>query len=346
MIIRPISEEEKELYNQVTQHPLQTWEWGEFRKKTDVKVERVGFFEEGKLQQALQVTFHPVPHFEQYSIGYFPRGFYPTEEQLSALKQLGKKHNALFVKLEPNVARKVEETADFKQLAHFLVDQGCQPGRPLFTKHTFQLDLTQSEEELFKNLKRKTRYNVRLARKKGVQIVEDNSHKGLQIYLDILQETINRQGFYAHQPDYFEKMWDKLKYGEMMHIFHAFYEDTPIVSWIVFQLNDTIYYPYGASRSIHRDVMASNLMMWEIITWGKKQGCQTFDMWGSLGPNPDKNHPWYGFHRFKKGYGGDLMRFLGTYDLVLNQPLYSIFRIIDKIRWKWLRLKTKLSHIF
>ncbi|MEA2056874.1 MAG: peptidoglycan bridge formation glycyltransferase FemA/FemB family protein [Patescibacteria group bacterium] len=346
MIIRPISEEEREVYNQVVNHPLQTWEWGEFRQNTGVKVERIGFFKKSKVDKALQVTFHPVPHFPQYSIGYCPRAFCPNEDQLSALKQLGKKHNALFIKLEPNVVAKVGETADFKQLAHFLIEQGCQPGRPLFTKHTFQLDLTQSEEDLFANLKSKTRYNANLAQRKGVKILEDSSQQGLQTYLDILQETINRQGFYAHNPEYFKKMWEMLGGNDMMHIFHAVYDDTTLASWIIFKLNDTLYYPYGASRSIHRKLMASNLMMWEMIVWGKNQGCKIFDMWGSLGPKPDKKNPWYGFHRFKKGYGGDLMRFIGTYDLVLNYPLYGFFRFADNIRWKWLRFKTKLSHIF
>jgi lipid II:glycine glycyltransferase (peptidoglycan interpeptide bridge formation enzyme) len=351
MLIRPIRQDEQQLYNQAARHPLQTWEWGEFRKKTNIKVERLGFFKQGKLEHVLQATFHPIPHFEQYTIGYYPRGFRPDEDQISALKQIGKKHNALFIKLEPNVAAPVDQTADFKQLAYFLVDNDCQPGRPLFTKHTFHLDLTQSKEQLFANLKSKTRYNVRLARKKGVRVVEDSSRQGLDTYLSILQETIDRQGFYAHNPDYFQKMWQRLYQQverpehSMMHIFHAVYDNTPLASWIMFKQANRIYYPYGASSAKHREVMASNLLMWEMIMWGKDQGCRIFDMWGSLGPEPDKNHPWYGFHRFKKGYGGQLMRFLGTYDLVLNSQLYPIFRLADKIRWKWLRFKTKLDNL-
>ncbi|MBP9819450.1 peptidoglycan bridge formation glycyltransferase FemA/FemB family protein, partial [Candidatus Woesebacteria bacterium] len=102
------------------------------------------------------------------------------------------------------------------------------------------------------------------------------------------------------------------------------------------------YYPYGASRSLHRDVMASNLLMWEMIKFGKAQGCTTFDMWGSLGPEPNEKDPWFGFHRFKKGYGGDLMEFLGTYDLVVDPPLYKIFNIGENLRWKWLKFRLKL----
>ena len=83
--------------------------------------------------------------------------------------------------------------------------------------------------------------------------------------------------------------------------------------------------------------------MWEMIRWGKTQNCQQFDMWGSLGPNPDETNPWFGFHRFKKGYGGQLQEFIGTYDFVLDFPIYKLFRLADDLRWKLLRLKTKFS---
>jgi lipid II:glycine glycyltransferase (peptidoglycan interpeptide bridge formation enzyme) len=89
--------------------------------------------------------------------------------------------------------------------------------------------------------------------------------------------------------------------------------------------------------------MANNLMMWEVIRFGKSQGCTKFDMWGSLGPEPDQKNPWYGFHRFKEGYGGQLMEFVGTYDLVLSPTLYTLFRRADGLRWKVLRLVKKVG---
>ena len=85
--------------------------------------------------------------------------------------------------------------------------------------------------------------------------------------------------------------------------------------------------------------MASNLMMWEAIKFGKRLGLKKFDMWGCLGPNQDKNNPWYGFHRFKEGYGPKLVEFVGSYDLVINKKLYFVYKIADKIRWSLLKLK-------
>jgi lipid II:glycine glycyltransferase (peptidoglycan interpeptide bridge formation enzyme) len=345
MLIRAVKREEQAFYDQVVSHPLQSWSWGEFRQDTGVEIDRLGFYQDGKLDKGLQVTFHPIPLLNK-TAGYLPKSFMPSEDQLSALEELGEQHNALFIKLEPNVSLPVNEPAEesgHRPIRKFLLDHGCQPGRPLFTKYTFELDLTISEDELFANLDSKTRYNTRLAKKKGVEIFENSTQEGLDIYLDILKKTTSRQGFYAHGPDYFQKMWNHLGKSGMMRIFNAVYQDAVLVSWIVFIFNEVLYYPYGASVREHREVMASNLMMWEIIRFGKKQGCKKFDMWGSLGPNPDKKNPWYGFHRFKKGYSGQLMEFIGTYDLVLNQSMYNLFRKADDLRWKFLRAKKKLG---
>jgi lipid II:glycine glycyltransferase (peptidoglycan interpeptide bridge formation enzyme) len=342
MLLRSIREEERAAYDAIVQHPLQSWAWGEFRKQTGVQVERVGFFEEGKLQKAFQVFFHPIPHYSSMTIGYFPRGYMPDEEQLNAVRQIAKRHNAVFVKLEPNVAQKVENVSAHSAIADFLIKNGCTPGRPLFTKYTFQMGLRASEDELFSKLNSKTRYNVNLAFKKGVQIYENTSAEGMEQYVQILEETTQRQGFYAHKPEYFRKMWEHAGNSGMLRIFNAVYENQVLVSWVMFVFNKKLYYPYGASRSAFREVMPSNLMMWEMIKFGKSEGCELFDMWGSLGPMPDEKDAWFGFHRFKKGFGGDLVEFLGTYDLVINPPAYSIYRLVENIRWKFLRFKTKL----
>ena len=81
-------------------------------------------------------------------------------------------------------------------------------------------------------------------------------------------------------------------------------------------------------------------MMWEAIRFGKNQGAKMFDMWGALGPNPNTHDSWYGFHRFKEGYGAKLVEFTGTYDLVLNPPLYPIYNLADKLRWTYLKLRS------
>lgn len=310
-------------------HPLQSPKWGEFREKTGVKVVHA---------DGLQITIHSVPH-TKFTIGYLPKGPMPTKEMLSEIEKVGKNENCIFIQLEPNVEVSEKLKSEIKNLG--LVNSA----HPLFTKYTFILDLTKSEEELLKNMNQKTRYNLRVAEKKGVKISEDNSDKTFEDYLKITRETTTRQKFYAHSEKYHRLMWETLKAQNSdtnqlnAHLLKATYNGETLVTWIVFVLDDTLYYPYGASSSNHREVMASNLMMWEAIKFGKKLGLEKFDMWGSMGPNPNTKDSWFGFHRFKEGYGPKLTELIGSYDFVINKKMYLAYKILNKIRWAILRFK-------
>lgn len=342
MLVRSISSEEKKFYNQVVGHPLQSWEWGEFKKLNGQRLERIGFFDNGKLINAIEVTFHQIPGGQ--TVGYLPKGPMPDEEQIKAIEQIAQKHQAIFVKLEPNVMiPAASQSSAFASIEKFLTTRGAVRGKTLFTPYTFLLDLSGTPDDLFAKLHSKTRYNIRLAVKKGVKIIDDSSEGGLETFLKLLKETTTRQAFYAHNDQYYRDLWKVMKNSGMMKIFHAVYNDTVLVSWIIFIFNGRLYYPYGASSNLHREVMASNLMMWEVIKFGQENGAKSFDMWGALSPDPDPKNPWYGFHRFKEGYGGQLMKNFDTYDLVYNQTTYKIFNLANFVRWGGLKLKKMLS---
>jgi len=334
MIIREIYPNEKQQFNQAVTHPLQSWEWGEFREKTGVQVLRIGLFDKKTLKTGLQLTKHPLPKIN-YFIGYLPKCASFNKEMLGALKKIGEKENCIFIKIEPNLGTGKE----------FFLKNGCVYGRPLFTKYTFQIDLTQSEEILLSRMKQKTRYNIKLAQKHGVKIIEDNSPRAFNEYLKLTFETTKRQKFYAHNKDYHRKMWQVLYPSEIAHLLKATYQKKTLATWIVFVFNKVLYYPYGASSREHKNVMASSLIMWEAIRFGKKLGCHTFDLWGSLGPEPDKKDPWYGFHRFKQGYGPKLVEFIGTFDLIIKPRLYKVYNLVDNLRWKYLKLKSMLPFL-
>ena len=231
---------------------------------------------------------------------------------------------------------------NFDQIKKFLLANGCQPGRPLFTRHTLRIDLTKTEEKILARMKEKTRYNLRLAQKRGVEVVEDNSSEAFETYLKLLRETTQRQGFYAHTSQYHRKMWAALKKAGIARLLLAKYKGKVLAAWILFVFKKTLYYPYGASSREHRQVMPAYAMMWAAIQFGKKTGCETFDLWGSLGPNPNPQDPWFGFHRFKTGFGPDLIEFIGTYDLVVNSQIYPLIRRLEDWRWQWLRFRARL----
>jgi len=349
MIIREINKNDKKEFNKLASHPLQSFEWGEFRKLTGVKVIRKGIFKGKKLVMPIQVTIHPIPKMS-WKIGYFPKGPMPDETQLKVLREIGKENKCLMIKMEPDIGSIIKENHPkihaWEAINDFLIDRGCKKGRPLFTKHTFQLNIKKTEEIILKNMHSKTRYNIRLAERKGVKVVVDNSQASFEWFLKLLfEQTIVRQGFFAHTPDYYKQLWQVLKPAGMAHLLKATYKDKVLAVFMVFLHNKRVYYPYGASTREFKELMAPNLLMWEIIKFGKRQKCEILDMWGALGPKADKDDPWYGFHRFKQGYGGNLIEFLGTYDLVLEPNMYSLYKAADSLRWKALRTKAKLRKL-
>jgi len=308
-------------------HPLQSKKWGEFREKTGIKVITGKDF---------ILTIHPVPK-TKFTIGYLPKGNNISQELINELQIIGKKENCIFIQLEPNV-EKTDIKYNFKDLTP--------AAHPLFTKFNFILDISKSEDELLKNMNQKTRYNIRLAQKKGVEVIKESSDAAFADYLKLTEETTQRQKFYSHTKKYHTIMWETLKSSDKIdknelsaHLFLAKYNGETLAAWILFVLGDTLYYPYGSSSSKHRDVMASNLLMWEAIKFGKSLGLKNFDMWGALGENPDPKDPWFGFHRFKQGYGPRPVEYLGSFDLIINSQMYFFYKIADKIRWTLLKFR-------
>lgn len=357
MTIQPILRDKSELYNSVVSHPLQSFEWGEFRKKTGLSVIRQGIFEDKKLLSGFQLTIHPLPRLP-FTIGYLPKSTQLPKIAFEELSKIGRKYNSIFIQLEPGIIYKkflpqqeqVETYEDVKtQWNKLKKDFPIVPSaHPLFTKNTFALDITQSEKQLLSSFHPKTRYNIRVAQKHEVEIVQDNSDEAFQAYLDLTEETTKRQGFYAHSRTYHELMWETLKSTDTpfqnrlsARLLLAKHRKKIITAWMLFLFHDTLYYPYGASSREYKETMASNLVMWEAIKFGKKHGAKTFDLWGSLGTTPNASDPWYGFHRFKQGYNPMLIEFLGSYDLLVKPMLYQAYKIADKLRWTLLAFKKR-----
>lgn len=321
MDLRIITSGQKKQYNKLVTHVMQSWEWGEFRKPLGIKVLRYGLFENSKLKTAFQLTIHHIP-FTSFNVGYLPKGPEPDKNLAEALKKIGEENNCAFIKIEPNV-----EVTGYSLPAGKaglqVTENFIKSPKPLFTKYNFIIDLTKSEEELLKNMHPKTRYNIKVAEKHGVTVEERMADKAFEIYLKLYFETTRRQGYHGHNENYHKKVWQTLKNGNMARLLIAFYNGEPLTAWLLLNFKDTLYYPYGGSSKSHPEVMANNLVAWEAIKMGKKLGLKKFDMWGA-----DFKH---GFHKFKQGYGGQLVEYIGTYDLVFNWPIYLIFTFIDKL---------------
>lgn len=321
MDLREISVKQKAQYNKLVTHVIQSFEWGEFRKSLGLPLLRFGIYQKGQMTKAFQLTLHKIPFTNQF-VGYLPKGPLPDQELHEALTEIAKKNNCAFIKVEPDI---LATTPIYSVYPTFLPSP-----KPLFTKFNFVLDLNPSEEQLLKNMHPKTRYNIKLAQKKGVVVEQRSDDRAFQIYLKLYFETTKRQNYHGHDINYHTKVWQTLKNAGLARLLIAFYQKTPLTAWMLLNFKETLYYPYGGSSILHREVMSNNLVAWEAIKLGKKLKLKQFDMWGALGPNPNPTDPWLGFHKFKQGYGGKLVEYIGSYDLVFNHTLYYTFTFIDK----------------
>lgn len=339
-----ITSDQKTKYESAATHPLHSWAWGEFQESQGHKIYRIGLFnDQDKIAKAFTVSYHRIPK-TKFSVGTCLRGPSLDQDSLDFVYKISQKENAIFVKLEPDVIAKEYDknnnitdhniNIDFKNLVVSPKDA--------FYPHSYVVDLTKSEEELLAGMHPKTRYNIKVANRYNVEIKELDTQAAFDKYLDLTFDTTARQGFYLHSRKYHQTQWNILKKTGMTHLMQAIYNGQVLSAFMIFKYKDRLFYPYGASLNINREVMAPTLLMWEVIKLGKKLGCTSFDMWGSLGPNAREGQNGYGFHRFKQGYGGTLVEFVGTYDLVINSNLYKLYNIVDKIRWKILRLKASV----
>jgi len=341
MIVREVLDKEKDEYNKHVSHVIQSWEWGEFRKTAGLDLVRFGHYEGNKMVSAYQLTFHQVPLLKQ-TVGYLPKGPMPDSHMIKALGDYAKTKGAAFIKIEPNVIVNRHAEVGDDSLLIKAEDEMKKLGlvksaKSLFTKYNFLIDLKRSQDQILSSFHQKTRYNIGIAQKKGVQVYVSQEDVDFEIYLKLYFETTKRQGYFGHTQAYHKKVWEILKKADMARLLIAKYQNKPLVAWMVLNFGNTLYYPYGGSSQEHREVMASNLVCFEAIALGKRMGLNYFDMWGALGPNASSSDPWFGFHRFKAGYGPMHVEYIGTYDLILKNTLYNTLNVADRVRWTFLR---------
>ncbi|MCR4329835.1 MAG: peptidoglycan bridge formation glycyltransferase FemA/FemB family protein [Candidatus Roizmanbacteria bacterium] len=325
-------------------HPLQSWEWGEVRKKVGIHVVRFITKDEDK-RRFFTVTIHPIGFGK--TIAYLARSEWPTNTELKYMVSVLQSQNAIALKLEPDLY--IEQSGEYHipLLYKHWNSNGLEFVRSsasIFGKHTFLVDLTPSEVEMLKRMKQKTRYNIRVAQKHGVSIKDvSNSKEGFDIFFSLYQDTQHRQKYLGHGENYHRAVWDGMK-EKYSKLFVAFYNDQPLAAYHMMYSDTRAFYVYGGTSSKQKQVMASNLLMWEVIRDAKKQGKRYFDMWGALPENFDPKDPWAGFHRFKEGYGGRHMTYMPTIDVVIEKPWYMLFSLAWPIRNKLLELKSTLKH--
>lgn len=313
---------------------LQSWEWGEFQKKAGREIRRYGLFDEaGSIAAAAQCVRLRLP----FGLSYWlvPRGpivkdplSQPNSLALlqELLEKLRSQCNGTHLRIEPPYERCYESLClVLKQ------ELGLRRAGFVHPENSRIIDLQKSEDELLSAMHPKTRYNIRLAEKKGVT-VESGAHL-IEEFLHLNKETTERDQFISHSDAYYRAMVTSLP-EEMLTLYGARFQGRIIAANIVVTFGNTTTYLHGASSSRDRSVMAPHVLQWSQIQDAKKRGSGWYDFWGVAAQESSermKKH-WAGITRFKNGFPGREISYLGTFDLPISNFFYSLYRIARKLR--------------
>lgn len=328
----PLPEELADKYeNFIQSHPkghfMQSPGWARvksFWKNEIIMVED----ENHEIKGSISLLIRKIP-FLPCTIMYSPRGpvcdphdSATMKELLDKARQLAKKHKSYALKMDPDI--EIEDT-EFKEMVEKLgckVSGGIKPYEGVQPRFVFRLYIDKrSPEEVMKSFHQKTRYNIRLAQRKGVEI-RVGTRDDLAEYHKLMVETGIRDKFIIRPRSYYESVYDFLG-PEHVKLFMAYYEDKPIAGSVAIVYGNKCWYLYGASSNEYRNLMPNYLLQWEMIKLTIESGCEIYDFRGVTG-DLDENNPLYGLYRFKKGFNGKYTEFVGMVDYIFNRPLYYI----------------------
>jgi lipid II:glycine glycyltransferase (peptidoglycan interpeptide bridge formation enzyme) len=247
---------------------------------------------------------------------------------LADLQEIAVRSGALFLKVDPDVPAAYgipgeEATASDvlgARVQRHLNEAGWLSAERVQFRSTLVLDLRPSETELLANMKSKTRYNLRLAARRGVS-VRRGGEADLDLLYQLYAETSVRDGFVIRPEAYYHDVWGTFGSAGLAQPLVAELDGEPIAGLIVFRYGRTAYYLYGMSRLAHREVMPNYALQWEAIRWAREQGCLRYDLWGAPDAT-DTRDPLWGVYRFKVGLGGRAVQWIGAWDFPTRRALY------------------------
>ena len=297
-----------------------------------------------KIIGSLMVLIRKIPIFG--NIMYSSRGPICDIHNIEVLKQLtegakllAKKYNAIVLTIEPDI--KSDDTAFrniMQELGYQIKDDAKNFREEIQPRYVFRLDTNgKNEDEIFKNFHSKTRYNIRLATKKGVT-VKEGTREDLKEFHKIMVTTGIRDGFITRPLEYFERMYDCLG-PEHIKLLMAYYEGKPISGVIPIMYGNKTWYLYGASSNEHRNLMPNYLLQWEMIKIALARKSDIYDLRGVPGIADNSN----GLYRFKKGFGAEYTEFIGEVYIPFKPLTYKLYKISEKAFRNLRALKLKFK---
>lgn len=309
----------------LTRHPqahlLQTTAWGELKTEFGWRTARLAAGEAGA-----QVLFRPLPL--GFTIAYLPKGPLgaPWQALWPELDRLCRRNRAIFLEIEPDLWE-----SDPGHASHFPPPLFRPSPHPIQPPRTLVIDLQDSEEALLARMKQKTRYNIRLAQKKGIVVRLSGD---LAVFNTLIEETGARDAFSVHSPAYYRSAYERFHPHGACEMLVAEFEGQPLAALMIFTRGKRAWYFYGASSNEERSRMPTYLLQWEAIRWARRVGATEYDLWGVPDAGEEtletqfttRADGLWGVYRFKRGFGGELRRASGPWDRVYLPPLYTLYR--------------------
>jgi peptidoglycan pentaglycine glycine transferase (the first glycine) len=217
-----------------------------------------------------------------------------------------------------------------------------QPTLAVQPRQSTIVDLTQDEAALLAGMHQKHRYNIRLAEKKGVEITIHSKDLGSVFpkFWELLSNTAARQEFRTHSKDYYEQLITHLEPEKMVHLGFAHYQGKLVTTLMLITYQGTATYLHGGSSSDHKEVMAPYLLQWQAMRYAQHLGCTSYDFWGVHALRatteepwkPEDGHPSSGVTRLKLGFGGEVVEYPGTFDVIIDPFWYSAYKTLRALR--------------
>jgi len=336
-------------------HFLQSYEWGQVKAKYGWVPYYAVWTEDGKFSVS---SNHQLPiskvvaaalilkrtAFRRFSIFYAPKGPLMDwmneslrKRVLDDLQSFAKKQGAIFLKLDPDVVLgrgvpasvdEVTENSGQAVMSDLKRRGWVESSDQIQFRNTVMVDLSASEEEILMRMKQKTRYNVRLAEKKGVSL-RVGKLEDLGMLYKMYAETSVRDGFVIRDEEYYMTVWklfmSSTPHGQPSTVpLIAEVDGEAVAAIFLFMFAGRGYYVYGMSRNAQREKMPSYLLQWAAMKHAKAHGCLTYDLWGAPDVFDESDSMW-GVYRFKEGLGSDVVRTLGAYDFAPSKFWYSMY---------------------
>jgi len=270
------------------------------------------------------------------TIAYVPRGplvdldnAQAVAATFDALRAAARRHRAWALWLEPEMLDTPAARAHLRACNLRPVTRNIQPSR------TIVVDIAPEEDTILAQMHSKTRYNIRLSKRKGVTVHEGTVDDAAAFYA-LMTETGSRDEFGIHSEAYYRRVFELFLPTGHAALLMAEVEDELVAALVIFALGKKAWYFYGASSNRHREKMPPYALQWAAIRWAKARGCTSYDLWGI--PDFDeetleaqfteRNDGLWGVYRFKRGFGGQVIRCVGLWE----QPLHLLYPLAARLR--------------